>query len=86
MTSFLTSSSILLLSFGFSDNPFIVFVINSPTVLNSFNPKPRVVAACVPNLIPDVIIGFSVSNGIPFLLQVMFALDKLSAAAFPLTL
>ena len=48
-------------------------MINSPTVLNSFKPNPLVVAACVPNLIPDVIIGFSVSKGIPFLLQVILA-------------
>ena len=69
----------MLLSDGFSDKPFKVFVINSPTVLNSLNPNPRVVAACVPNLIPEVIMGFSVSKGIPFLLHVIFALDKLSA-------
>ena len=45
ITSFLTSFSILLLSVGFSDKPFKVLVINSPTVLNSFKPKPLVVAA-----------------------------------------
>ena len=45
ITSFFTSFSILLLSVGFSDRPLIVFVINSPTVLNSFKPKPLVVAA-----------------------------------------
>ena len=45
ITSFFTSFSILLLSVGFSDKPFKVFVINSPTVLNSFKPNPRVVAA-----------------------------------------
>ena len=56
------------------------------TFSNSFKPKPLVVAACEPNLIPDVIIGFSVSKGIPFLLHVIFALHKLSAAKFPLTL
>ena len=50
------------------------------------DPKPLVVAACVPNLIPEVIIGFSVSKGIPFLLHVIFALDKLSAARLPFTL
>ena len=69
-----------------SERPFITLVINSPTVLNSFKPNPLVVAACVPSLIPDVIIGFSVSKGIPFLLHVMFALDKLSAARLPFTL
>ena len=45
--------------------------------LNSSKPKPLVVAACVPNLIPDVIIGLSVSYGIPFLLHVIFAASKL---------
>jgi hypothetical protein len=30
--------------------------------------------------------GLSVSKGIPFLLHVILALDKLSAAKFPLTL
>ena len=44
ITSFLTSSSILLLSSGFSDKPFTTLVINSPTFSNSFNPKPLVVA------------------------------------------
>ncbi len=55
-------------------------------ILNSCSPKPLVVQAGVPNLIPDVIIGFSESKGIPFLLQVMFALQRLSAAALPFTL
>jgi hypothetical protein len=48
ITSFFTSFSTLLLSVGFSDKPFKVLVINSPTVLNSLSPKPLVVAACVP--------------------------------------
>ena len=64
-----TSFSILLLSFEFFDKPTITFVINSPTFLNSFNPNPLVVAAGVPSLIPDVIVGFSVSKGIPFLFR-----------------
>ena len=45
---------------------FTTLVINSPTFWNSFKPKPLVVAAWVPSLIPEVIIGFSESNGIPF--------------------
>ena len=45
ITSFLTSSSTLELSLGFSDKPLTTFVINSPTFLNSFKPKPLVVAA-----------------------------------------
>ena len=77
ITSSFTSFSIFLLLFGFFDRSTITFVINSPTFLNSFNPNPLVVAAGVPSLIPDVIVGFSVSKGIPFLLQVMLALPKL---------
>ena len=34
-------------------------------------PKPRVVQAGVPSRMPDVTVGFSGSNGMPFLLQVM---------------
>ena len=52
----------------------MTFVIKLPTFSNSFKPKPLVVAACDPNRIPDVTIGLSVSNGIPFLLHVIFAL------------
>ena len=37
------------------------------------------------NLIPDVIIGLSSSNGIPFLLQVMLALPSEAWASFPVT-
>ena len=71
---------------AFSDKPFITLVISSPTFSNSFKSKPLVVAAWEPNLIPEVIMGFSVSNGIPFLLQVIFALHKLSEAKLPFTL
>ena len=77
ITSSFTCFSILLLSAGVFDKPTITFVINCPTFLNSFTPKPLVVTACVPNLIPDVIVIFSVSKGIPFLLHVIFALSKL---------
>ena len=54
------------MSSGLLDKPLITLVISSPTFSNSFKPNPLVVAACEPSLIPDVIIGFSVSNGIPF--------------------
>ena len=86
ITSFLTSDSVLLLSSGLLDKPSITFVIKFPTFLNSFKPNPLVVAACVPNLIPEVIVIFSVSKGIPFLLQVKLALPKLISAALPVTL
>ena len=69
ITSSFTSFSILLILLGFFDKPTITFVINSPTFLNSFNPNPLVVAAGVPSLIPEVIVGFSVSKGIPFLFR-----------------
>ena len=36
-------------------------------------PKPRVVPAGVPSRTPEVTVGFSGSNGMPFLLQVMWA-------------
>ena len=68
------------------DKPSTTLVIKSPTFLNSFNPKPLVVAACVPSLMPEVIVIFCVSKGIPFLLQVMFAFPKLVSAALPVTL
>jgi len=65
-----------MLLFRFFDKPTITFVINSPTFLNSFNPNPLVVAAGVPSLIPDVIVGFSVSKGIPFLLLILFLMIR----------
>ena len=73
-------------SSGFFDNPPIILVIRSPTFLNSFNPKPLVVAACEPSLMPEVIVIFCVSKGMPFLLQVIFAFPRLVSAAFPVTL
>ena len=45
--------------------------IKLATLSNSCTPNPRVVAAGVPNRIPEVIAGFSGSNGTPFLLQVI---------------
>ena len=48
--------------------------------------KPLVVQAGVPSLIPEVMNGLSVSNGIPFLLQVIFDLTKEASASLPVTL
>ena len=42
--------------------------------------------AGVPNLIPEVINGLSVSNGIPFLLHVILDLPNEACASFPVTL
>ena len=55
--SFLTSSSIFELSSGFWDKPLMTLVISSPISVNSFIPKPLVVHAGVPSLIPEVIHG-----------------------------
>ena len=60
--------------------------IKSATIVNSLGPKPLVVQAGVPNRIPEVIIGLWVSNGIPFLLQVIFDLTKEASASLPVTL
>ena len=60
--------------------------IKSAISLNSSSLKPLVVQAGVPNLIPEVMNGLSVSNGIPFLLQVMFDLPNEACASFPVTL
>ena len=62
--------------------PLITYLI---ILRNSSVPNPRVVHAGVPNLIPDVIIGLSLSKGIPFLLQVMLALPNEACASFPVT-
>jgi hypothetical protein len=48
-----------------------ISTMSVPISLNSARPNPRVVPAGVPSLIPDVMAGFSVSNGIAFLLQVI---------------
>ncbi len=85
MISFWTSFSTFELSSLFSLNPFTTLKIKSPTSLNSSSPKPLVVHAGVPNLIPEVIIGLSVSKGIPFLLHVILALPKDACASFPVT-
>ena len=59
--------------------------IHDPTCSNCFSLKPLVVAAGVPNLIPDVIVGFSVSKGIPFLLQTIFPSPRTFSAVAPVT-
>ena len=48
-------------------------------------PKPRVVAAGEPRRTPEVIVGFSGSNGMAFLLAVMWARSRLASAALPVT-
>ncbi len=63
--------------------------MNEPTCLNSATPKPRLVLAGVPRRMPEVMVGFCVSNGTPFLLQVMWARDRgglggLAGEALPL--
>ena len=46
-------------------------------------PKPREVAAGEPRRMPEVTIGFCGSNGMPFLLQVMWARPSAASAALP---
>ncbi len=48
-------------------------------------PKPRVVPAGVPSRTPEVTVGFSGSNGMPFLLQVMWARSSAASATFPVS-
>ena len=48
-------------------------------------PKPRVVPAGVPSRMPDVTVGFSGSNGMPFLLQVMWARPSAASATLPVS-
>ena len=59
--------------------------MSSPTRRNSATPKPRVVQAGEPSRMPEVTIGFSGSNGTPFLLQVMWARDSAASAALPVS-
>ena len=47
--------------------------------------KPLVVTAAVPNLKPDVIVGFWVSFGIAFLLAVILTECKIFSAFLPVT-
>ena len=49
-------------------------------------PKPRVVQAGVPSRMPEVMVGFSGSNGMPFLLQVMWARPSAASATLPVSL
>ena len=48
-------------------------------------PKPRVVPAGVPSRMPEVTVGFSGSNGMPFLLQVMWARPSATSATLPVS-
>ena len=48
-------------------------------------PKPRVVPAGVPSRTPEVTVGFSGSNGMPFLLQVMWARPSAASATLPVS-
>ena len=52
---------------------------------NSATPKPRLVPAGVPRRMPDVTIGFSGSNGMPFLLQVIWARPSATSATLPVS-
>ena len=54
-----------------------------PTIRNSSFPKPLLVPAGVPSLIPEVTKGLSGSNGTPFLLQVIPAFSSDLSAALP---
>ena len=79
------SSTETLFDSPLSDNPLITSQMKFPIVLNSLSEKPRVVPAGVPSRIPLVIVGFSGSKGMLFLLQVMFALPNDNSAVFPVT-
>ena len=59
--------------------------IHEPTCFNCVSLKPLVVTAGVPNLIPDVTVGFSISKGIPFLLQTIFPSPSTFSAVAPVT-
>ncbi len=54
-----------------SRRPSSTSTISLPISRYSASPKPRVVPAGVPRRMPEVTKGFSGSNGMPFLLQVM---------------
>ena len=68
-----------------SPAPSSTSTISSPTCWNSATPKPRVVPAGVPRRMPEVTVGFSGSNGMPFLLQVMWARPSAASAALPVS-
>ena len=53
-------------------NSLMVSTILFPISSNSFLPKPLVVQAGVPNLTPDVMVGFCGSFGTAFLLQIIW--------------
>ena len=64
-------------------SPSSTSAIRWPISRNSAWPKPRVVPAGVPSLTPEVTNGFSGSNGMPFLLQVMLARPSAASARLP---
>src|SRR6516164_5678230 len=57
----------------------------SPICWNSAMPKPRVVPAGVPSRTPEVTVGFSGSNGMAFLLQVIRARPSAASATLPVS-
>ena len=67
----------------FCDSTSSTSAIKLPTSRNSATPKPRVVQAGEPSRIPEVTAGFSGSNGMPFLLQVMWARPSAASATLP---
>ena len=73
----LTARSAAPLSSGWATRPRSTSAISRPVSWNSATPKPRVVAAGLPSRMPEVTVGFSGSNGMPFLLQVMPARSRL---------
>ncbi len=79
----LTEFSTSMLFIRLLESPFNTSDISSPTILNSLEPKPRVVAAGLPSRMPEVTDGFSGSNGTPFLLQVKPAFSKDASAISP---
>ena len=69
----------------FCDSTSSTSAMYSPIWRNSATPKPRVVPAGVPSRMPDVIIGFCGSKGMPFLLQVMRARPSAASATLPVS-
>ncbi len=70
--------------FAVAGKPSTTSVIQSAIWRNSASPKPRVVPAGVPRRDAEVMVGFSLSNGMPFLLQVMCARPSAFSVALPL--
>ena len=63
----------------------ITSAIQWPICWNSATPKPRVVPAGVPSRTPEVMVKGAVSNGTPFLLQVIRACSSAASVALPVT-